>query len=317
MKGLLKLMGWPLLLLFVATAIFILASWEPDRPVAALKARWAQPPSQFIDIAGMQVHLRDQGPRDDVVPIVLLHGTSSSLHTWDGWADALKAERRVIRFDMAGFGLTGPAPDSNYSMENYAAVLIALLDALGVERCVLAGNSLGGNVAWTAALQYPARVEALVLVDSAGYPFEAQSIPIGFRIARIPLFNKLMEQVLPRSIVESSVRNVYGDPSLVTPELVDRYFDLITRAGNRKALVERFSQTQPGPLVARIPELSLPTLILWGGQDRLIPPALADRFHQEIVGSTLVRFDELGHVPQEEDPLLTVNALKKFLASAR
>ena len=314
MRRVFKLIGWLFLLLVVAAVTFIVVNWVPDRSVEELKARWAQSPSQFVEIAGMQVHLRDEGPREDSTPIVLLHGTSSSLHTWDGWVNALKDEHRVIRFDMPAFGLTGPSPDNNYTIENYSRIVVAVLDNLQIDHCVLAGNSLGGYVAWATAVLHPGRVERLILIDASGYPYQAQSVPIGFKIARIPVLNRLMEEVLPRGIVESSVKNVYGNPSLVTPELIDRYFDLTTRAGNRQALVERFRQTQPGSLAKFVPELKLPTLILWGGRDRLIPPDIGDRFHKEIVGSKLVRFNELGHVPQEEDPTRTVTALKEFLA---
>ena len=314
MRLLLKVLGWSLLVLVAAAGVFIAANRVPDRPVDELKARWAPAPSQFVPIAGMQVHLRDEGPRGDRTPVVLLHGTSASLHTWDGWAEALKDSHRVIRYDMPGFGLTGPAPDGNYAIENYVAVVLAVLDQLEVKRCVLVGNSLGGYVAWATAVLHPERVERLVLIDASGYPYQSRSVPIGFRIARTPVLNRLMRDVLPRSFVEKSLKNVYGDPSKVTPTLVDRYFDLTARAGNRRALAERFRQTQPGPLAARVPELRLPTLILWGGRDRLIPPEFGDRFHKEIAGSTLVRFDDLGHVPQEEDPARTVAALKEFLA---
>ena len=309
-----KLLSWLFLLLVVVAGAYIVINRVPDRSVEELKARWAPPPSQFVAIAGMQIHLRDEGPRDDPTPIVLLHGTSSSLHTWDGWVNALKGERRVIRFDMPAFGLTGPSPDNDYTIENYSRTVVAVLNHLKVEHCVLVGNSLGGNVAWATALLHPARVERLVLIDASGYSFQAKSVPIGFKIASTPVLNKLMEGVLPRGIVESSVKNVYGNPELVTPELVDRYFDLTTRAGNRQALAVRMSQTRPGSLAMRISELKLPTLILWGGLDRLIPPELGDRFHKDIVGSTLVRFDELGHVPQEENPTKTVATLKEFLA---
>jgi pimeloyl-ACP methyl ester carboxylesterase len=125
-----------------------------------------------------------------------------------------------------------------------------------------------------------------------------------------------MEKVLPRGIVEKSVENVYGDPTLVTPELVDRYFELTTRAGNRQALAQRLSQMHPGQFAKRIPELKLPTLILWGGLDRLIPLEMGDRFHKDIVGSQLVHFNQLGHVPQEEDPMKTVTVFKEFLAQS-
>lgn len=315
MKLTMKALGLVIGFLLVAAGGFALAYHEPDRTVEQLKERWARQPSQFVEVAGMQVHLRDEGPRSDVLPIVLLHGTSASLHTWSGWADALKPAHRVIRFDLPAFGLTGPAPDEDYTIENYARVVVAVLDKVGVDRCVLGGNSLGGYIAWATALLHPDRVARLVLVDAAGYPFESQVVPIGFRIARTPVLNRLMETVLPRSLVEKSVRSVYGNPAKVSPELVDRYFELTTRVGNRKALVKRFRQTQPGELAQRVSEIKQPTLILWGGKDRLIPPSVGERFHREIAGSTLIEFPDLGHVPHEEDPARTVAAVEAFLAA--
>lgn len=315
MKTLFKFLAGFVLLALVALLGLVLVYRVPDRPVDELKARWAPPPSQFVDVDGLTVHLRDEGPREDPVPLVLLHGTSASLHTWDGWVEALAPQRRVIRYDMPAFGLTGPAPDGDYTIERYVRTWNAVLDHLGVQRCVLAGNSLGGYVAWAATVLHPERVERLVLVDAGGYPYTSTSVPIGFRIARTPVLGNLMREVLPRSMIESSVRNVFGDPSKVTPELVDRYFELTTRAGNRQALAERFRQTQPGALSQRVPEIAVPTLILWGGRDRLIPPEQGERFAREIRGSRVVRFDDLGHVPQEEDPARTVEALKEFLAS--
>lgn len=316
MKLALKILGFALALLVALAAAFILTHRVPDRPVQELKARWAPAPSRFVEIAGMQVHLRDEGPRADAEPIVLLHGTGASLHTWEGWAAALRHERRVIRYDMPGFGLTGPAPDADYTIENYARVVVAVLDHLGVRRGVLVGNSLGGYVAWATAVLHPERVSRLVLVDSGGYPYQSRSVPLGFRIARTPVLRDLMRDVLPRSVIESSMRNVYGDPDKVAPEVVDRYFDLTTRAGNRQALAQRFAQTQPGDLALRVPEIRVPTLILWGGRDRLIPPDQGERFHREIAGSRLEVFEALGHVPQEEDPAATVAAFRNFLEAS-
>src|SRR5258707_15105302 len=138
---------------------FVAVNWAPERSVAELQARLAPPPSVFVNVAGMKVHLRDEGPREDASPLVLLHGTGSSLHAWEGWANALKAKRRVIRFDMTGFGLTGPSPDGIYAIDNDVRLVIAILDKLGVERCVLGGNSLGRAVPRRTAPAYPARVE--------------------------------------------------------------------------------------------------------------------------------------------------------------
>lgn len=313
MKTALKVLGGLLLALVVLVGVGVAQAWAPDRDVDGLKARWAPPPSQFVGLMGMQVHLRDEGPRNDPQPIVLLHGTSASLHTWDGWAEALKGQRRVIRMDLPGFGLTGPMPDGNYQLTRYVEFVVALLDQLGVKQAVVAGNSFGGNLAWKLAVDHPERVGKLVLVDAAGYPYDPTSVPIGFKVAQIPWLRPVMENVLPRSMIESSVRNVYGDPAKVKPELIDRYLELTLRAGNRHALGERFRQSPGGQYAAQIPSVKQPTLILWGGQDRLIPPDNADHFQRDIAGSRLVVFDGLGHVPHEEDPAATVAAVQSFL----
>ncbi len=303
--------------LLMLTALAVPLARAPDRPVETLVARWALPPSDFVEVKGQMVHLRDEGPRDDATPIVLIHGTSASLHTWEGWVAGLKAQRRVISFDLPGFGLTGPfagqyAPD-DYRGDTLARFVVDLLDQLHVQKAVLAGNSLGGEVAWRVAALAPARVERLVLVDASGYAFEPEDMPIGFRIARLPVLSALSEWFLPRGLVEASVQNVYGDPSKVTPALVDRYFELNLREGNRHALRLRMRQLNLGDDAARIATLKLPTLVIWGGRDRLIPPANGDHFARDIAGSRLVVFPELGHVPHEEDPARTVAAVKDFL----
>jgi pimeloyl-ACP methyl ester carboxylesterase len=289
--------------------------WEPDLPVQALEARYAPPPSQWLPLGGLRVHLRDEGPRDDPVPVVLVHGTAASLHTWEGWVAELRRDRRVISMDLPGFGLTGPVPDGDYSIAAYVRFLAALLDALQVRRVVLAGNSLGGEIAWQFALAHPQRVDRLILVDAAGYGSARGSDPPGFRIARAPGVPLLVRSLLPRELVEASLRSVYGDPSRVTPDLVDRYFDLARRDGNRAALVKRFETMTPGADAARIREVAAPTLVIWGGRDRLIPPSDGERFARDIAGSRLVVFGELGHVPHEEDTAATVRAAREFLAA--
>ena len=307
-----------LLASLVALAAALAWSWAPDRGVDTLKARWATPPSHFVTLQGMQVHLRDEGPRDDPEPIVLIHGTSASLHTWDGWTAALKGERRVIRMDLPGFGLTGPAPDGDYSMKRYADFIAALMDQLGVRRAVLAGNSLGGGVAWRTAVQHPDRVSRLVLVDASGYPLLSTSVPLGFRLAQIEWLQPVMSRLLPRGMIESSVRNVYADPGKVTPELVDRYYELTLRAGNRESLTQRMKLRETDAQASElIKTIGQPTLILWGAQDRLIPEPSGQRFHKDIAGSQYVVFDGLGHVPQEEDPQRSVAEVLKFLGSKR
>ena len=313
MSRLLKYCLYLLLMLAAPLAIYVYLNIAPDRSVEELSQRWAQEPSQFLNIAGMNIHLRDEGPKTDNEPIVLIHGTSASLHTWNGWVDALKEDRRVIRFDLPGFGLTGPDPENNYKIERYAQVVIAMLNELKVKKVVLAGNSLGGYVSWATAVLYPNRVSKLILVDASGYRFQPESVPLAFKLAQHPLASLLLKDVLPKSLVADSVRNVYGNPDLVSDELVGRYYDLSLREGNRSALKARFKQMSPGFLVDKIKTISAPTLIIWGGKDRLILPKFGHQFDQDIANSHLVVFDELGHVPHEENPQSTVLAVKQFL----
>lgn len=308
------LIGLFFLCLFVGlSCLSVVLTWAPDQPVEVLKARWAPPPSQFVQVHGLTVHLRDEGVRDDPVPVVLIHGTSSSLHTWEAWVAALKAQHRVITMDLPGFGLTGPNAENDYSNAAYTRFILDLMDTLHVQNFSVGGNSLGGEIAWQVAVAAPHRVHKLILVDAAGYAFTPESMPVGFRIARLPQMAWMMEHTLPRWMMENSVKNVYGDPGKVTPALVDRYEAMTLRAGNRHALRLRFMQMDAGKTAGKIKTISVPTLILWGGLDRLIPPENAQNFKRDIKGSKLVMFEKLGHVPQEEDPVDTVAAVKSFL----
>lgn len=306
--ALLKVVG---IFLMLAALAFAVAK-APDRSLESLVPRWAPPPSDFIELDGQLVHYRDQGPSSDPLPLVLIHGTSASLHTWEGWVAGLSATRRVISFDLPGFGLTGPNAEHDYTDARYVAFVRQFLARLGVGRAILVGNSLGGEIAWQVALAEPSRVAGLVLVDAAGFAFVPESLPIGFRIARIPVLREPMRWVLPRRAIEDSVLNVYGDPSRVTAALVDRYYELALREGNRVALMRRMDQLAPGP-VDRLGEIKAPTLILWGERDRLIPLHWGQAFEKAIPGSTLVVFPKLGHVPQEEDPAATLAALRDWL----
>ena len=313
MEMLRRLVG--VLVILSAMAIPLLR--EADRPVESLVARWAQPPSEFLDLDGQLVHYRDEGPKADAAPIVLLHGTSASLHTWDGWTQALRSQRRVIRLDLPAFGLTGPFTGSwacqAYTGANYARFVLAALDKLDVHRFMVAGNSLGGEVAWRMAAAAPQRVAALVLVDAAGYPIVDAAIPLGWQIARLPVLGRLTEHFLPRPLIAQGLTAVYGDPSKITTPLVDRYFELTLREGNRAALVERARTWSTAEGVQKVTGVTAPTLILWGGRDRIIVPATAQRFAADIPGSRVQVFDDLGHVPQEEDPARTVAAVQAFL----
>ncbi len=296
----------PVLAVLALGAAFI----RPDIPVEELKPKYAPPPSQFMSLDGMEVHYRDEG---EGPALVLLHGTGASLHTWDGWVEALADSFRVVRLDLPGFGLTGPNPAHDYRIATYVDFLEHFVGRLGLERFSLAGNSLGGHIAWRYALAHPQRVEKLILIDPAGAPDDAPD-PFVFKLARTPVANRLLTVVTPRSLMEKSLREVYADDAKVTPALVDRYYELSLREGNRAAFVARARTVEPNRF-DQIAYVRAPTLILWGKQDVWIPVATARRFTERLPHAVLVTYPDAGHVPMEERPARTAADARRFLTA--
>ena len=293
--------------------LLILFFGHKDIPIDQLKEKYANESSSFIEVDEMNVHYRDEGNPLDSIPLLLIHGTGSSLHTYDVWASQLKKERRVIRMDLPAFGLTGPFPDREYSIKHYASFIEHFLSKLGVKKCIIGGNSLGGEIAWRFTLINPNMVQKLVLINAAGYPLASKSVPMAFKIARIPILNKMFTYITPRFMVQKSVENVYADKQKVTKELVDRYFDLSLRAGNRQAIVDRLTLKREAGHDDLIKNIQQPTLVLWGSEDLLIPVENARRFHDDLNNSTMVIMDKVGHVPMEELPLESLAILQMFL----
>jgi pimeloyl-ACP methyl ester carboxylesterase len=312
--------------------VLLLAGCQTDMALVDLKERYGGPPSRFLPMDGIEVHWRDEGPgsaaRTDVPAsaaaagaaagepptVLLLHGTAASLHTWDGWAARMAPEFRVVRLDLPGFGLTGPHPSGDYSAAATTDFLERFAAAAGLKRFAIVGNSLGGYYAWRYALRHPEQVSGLVLIDSVGYPVRTSSTTaVVLQVARMPVISELIRWAPIRGAVRRSLLDVYADDSKVTPALVDRYTELMLRPGNRAAFGDRNRAAPRSTGVERLPELSVPTLILWGEQDHWIPVEHAERFHTDIRGSTLVRYPDLGHLPMEEDPARTARDAMDFL----
>ncbi|MEM9208519.1 MAG: alpha/beta hydrolase [Pseudomonadota bacterium] len=288
-----------------------LATYRSELPLADLVRKYTNENSQFVDVLGMRVHYRFEGSGEQV--LLLLHGIGASLHTWDGWIQPLENDVRILRVDMPGFGLTGPAPDGDYSVQNYVAFIDRFLDTIGVQVVDIAGNSLGGQVAWNYALRHPARVRRLVLIDAAGYPREDdRSSASILQLARLPGVRDLLTVLTPRSLIADSLAEVYGDPSRLSDETVDRYFELARRPGNRRAFVERAAASAADENGDhRL--LRLPVLILWGAEDRWIPLAHGRGFKDDIEDSRLIVYPGVGHLPMEELPGPTARAALTFL----
>ncbi|MEQ1554524.1 MAG: alpha/beta hydrolase [Ferruginibacter sp.] len=298
------------IIFFIAICIFF---GRRDIPLQNLKLKYANQQSAFINVDGMNVHYKDEGNVADTIPIVLLHGTASSLQTFDAWTDSLKNSKRVVRMDMPAFGLTGPFPNRNYSIDNYVNFIHHFLVAKNISKCILAGNSLGGQIALNYTIQHPTNVSKLILIDAAGYPLESKSTPIAFKIARIPILNKMLTFITPRFMAKASVESVYENKSKVTQNLVDRYYELTLREGNRQALVDRLTMKTDTSSIPYYKNVQQPTLILWGEQDLLIPIKNAYRFHNDLPNDTLVILKNVGHVPMEENSIESLVVLMNFI----
>lgn len=279
-----------------------------DRSVDELKEKYANDQSKFMEIDGIKVHYRDEGTG---VPLVLLHGTAASLHTWDGWTEALKDKYRIIRLDLPAFGLTGPAFDGDYSTDNYGRFLNAFFSEIPLDSIYLAGNSLGGHIAWTYALDNQDFVRKLILIDATGIPKTGPD-PMVFRMARTPIVGSLFKHITPKSFIKKNLNEVYYDDSKITDALVDRYHDLALREGNRQAFIDRASVV----MTDRSNELQYlltPSLLIWGKEDNWVPMSSFERFKVLIPNLKTALLDKIGHVPMEEAPELTSKIANDFL----
>lgn len=297
---------------FLAILIVLLFGYR-DIPLEELKAKYAPVPSSFVSVDGMDVHFRDEGNTADSIPIVLIHGTGSSLHTFEDWTVQLKNDYRVVRMDLPGYGLTGAFPNRDYSIDNYVDFLRDFLVSLKIKKCVLGGNSLGGGIAWNFAVKYPEMVDKLVLIDATGYPSKAKSLPLAFQVAQTPVIKNIFTFITPRFVAKASVENVFADKTKVTDELVERYFELTRREGNRQAFIDRFDAKKDTTAHNNIKTIKQKTLVLWGEKDDLIPIEKAYQFHTDLSNDTLVILKDVGHVPMEESPTESLEALISFL----
>ena len=313
-----KILKFVFLSTLLLTITLVIVFSQKDIPLNKLKEKYTNSYSSFIDISGTNVHYRDEGIYNDSIPIILIHGTGSSLHAYDIWSKNLKKTKRVIRMDLPAFGLTGPFLNKeDYSISNYTTFLKEFLDSLNIKQCILVGNSLGGEIAWRFALKEPVMAKKLILIDPGGYPVISKSVPIAFKLAKIPILNKFLTYITPRFLVRSSIENVYFDKSKVSDSLVNRYFDLTLRKGNREAIVDRLkvstSLTNVKNTYENIKKIKQTTLIIWGNNDQLIPVENAYKFKNDIANSKLIVMQKTGHVPMEEKPLESLKHVTDFL----
>lgn len=294
--------------LLILTVLFFIGSGiRFDIPVEKLKAKYANEQSRFISIDGLTVHYRDEGKG---FPLVLLHPSPSSLHTFDRLTEKLTKQFRVIRLDLPGYGLTGPNATGDYSLQWYMQFLDSFLTALQVDSCHLAGNSFGGHLACEYAYKKPGRVKKLVLIDASGYPLKEDGV-LAMKMARTSLLRPIVRYVTPKFFIAMNLKEVYGAHYDIPADTVDRYYDLMLRTGNRDTFIAMSNQEPEDP--GHIKDLRNPTLILWGSEDSIMPPGYAELFHRDIPGSRVIVYDGVGHIPQEVVPDKVAADIRAFL----
>ena len=295
-------------LLIFAVLIVIGSGIRFDVPVEKLKAKYTNAHSKFVTIGGLSVHYRDEGKG---FPLVLLHGSPSSLHTFDGLTAELSKQYRVIRLDLPGYGLTGPDAAGDYSLEWYVRFLDSFLIALKVDSCYLAGHSFGGRLANEFAYKKKNRVKKLILIAASGYPLKDNDIP-AVKMARNRLLRPIVRYVTPRYFIAMNVKEVYGPNEKVPEETIDRYYDLLLRAGNRDTFIAMCNR-EAEDISSRIKALRMPALVLWGSRDTAVPVQHAVFFQRDIPGSRLIVYDDVGHIPQEVIPDRVAADMRAFL----
>ena len=286
------------------------ADWHKNREVV-----FHSDHSRFIDLDGLRVHYQEVG--DVAAPaLVLIHGFGSSTLVWSKvFLDLATAGFRVIAIDMLGYGYSGKPRKGEYTIDGQARVLMQLLDRLSIERAVIVGSSYGGAVAATCALDYPERVEKLVLVGTV-----SNNRPLDFTLMRVfgaPLVGDVVSPLLigSRRLLRMRMKRVYDRHSWVLDERrVDARHQPLRAAGTQRAMIRTVREWNAERISRDAHLIQQPTLLLWGENDREIPMADGERLHAEIPGSRLIVFLNCGHLPHEEYPEAFTRLVRDFVS---
>jgi pimeloyl-ACP methyl ester carboxylesterase len=317
----------------VGLFIYLSAS---DIPRATLEAKYATPPSQFVDLTypstlppdasastpqspSARAHYRIRGDAN-APTILLLHGSNASLFTWEPWSTTLSDHFRVVSVDLPAHGLTGPTNNHDYSNQGMVNFVKAFADKLNLKTFTLGGNSMGGAVAARFAEEYPDRVDHLILVDAAGMPSkQGDQIPLAFRLLRMGWAQALLGHIDPKPLVREGLDKAIVQKKVLTDQMVQLYTDMALLEGARQATFERFNQFGGDRNVIKndIGKLTMPVLILWGEQDHLIPVATAATWKDAIPGSKVIIYAGTGHIPMEEIPNQTARDVREFLTGKK
>lgn len=316
MKRLLRILGGALLVILLLLLIVPLLIPIPPLEGTAPAEQLADPDSKFIEVNGLNVHYKTFGEGEPV--FILLHGFGASLFSWREVMTPLAEYGTVIAYDHPAFGLTerpleweGKSP---YSPQSQVELVIGLMDALGVERAILVGNSAGGTIAMLTALEYPQRVQSLILADPAVYA--GGGAPAWVRpLLKTPQM-KRVGPLIARQIQARGpelIELAWHDPSKITPEIIEGYQKPLQAENWDKALWYLTVSSEESGLAERLGELTLPTLVITGDDDRIVPTEQSIRLADALPNAALVVIQQCGHVPHEECSAEFMQAVAEFL----
>lgn len=315
--GLLAIIG--LVALIAVGGYFALK--RDDIPYETLAARYESAASRYVDLpSGVRMHYRDEGQANGP-PLLLIHGFSASLHTWEPWVQRLGDEYRIITIDLPGHGLTRAPAGYQASIEAFRDEVYQFTRAQDLTRFALAGSSMGGNVAWEYALAHPDQVDALILVGASGWPENRAGLdqdPPIFKLLRNPVLGPLLRDLDNTQLARGGLQASFYDPAFVDDAMVNRYVHMARAPGHRDILLQitlGFRARQYAT-AERLAALHMPVLVLHGDTDRLVPTEHGQQFHDAIAGSQLIVFEQTGHIPQEERADESASAVRDFLHSA-
>jgi pimeloyl-ACP methyl ester carboxylesterase len=306
-------------IVIVVVAVLLIAAWlalrGPDIPYETLEAKYSGAGSHFVDLpGGLHVHYQEDG--DAGAPLlVLLHGYGDSFTGWDGWVAELSGKFHIIRLDFPGHGLTRAPADYLLGGERLADFVDAFAQALSLPKFAVAGNSMGGGVAWQLALRHPDRISALILVDAAGFPNEKPpaKIPLAFRILRYRLGRAFLRNIDNRPLIDEGLKTDVYDKAVITPAFVDRWAEFQRAPGHRTILMALNPGGFGSATAAALGAIRVPTLVINGEDDVLVEPASARKFAAAIPGAKLILYPHVGHLPQVEIPQRSAADVAEFL----
>ncbi|MBN8580882.1 MAG: alpha/beta hydrolase [Anaerolineae bacterium] len=272
--------------------------------------------SKFIEVNGVNVHYKTYGEGEPT--FILLHGFGASLFSWREVVEPLAEYGTVIAYDRPAFGLTERPMEwegeSPYSQDSQVELVIGLMDALGVEKATLVGNSAGGTIAMLTALKYPERVTSLILVDPAVYA--GGGTPAWIRpLLGTPQFDHLGPLFARQLQAQGTefLKTAWHDPSKITPEIFEGYQEPLQVENWDKALWELTVSSRESGLAERVSEFDLPILVITGDDDRIVPTEQSLRLAEELPNAELAVIPQCGHVPHEECPAVFMQAVTEFL----